>query len=137
MRILAVDPGTKRVGLALSDPTGTIATPLEAVPAEPQESLPARLAGIAREKAAERIVVGLPKQLDGTRGPAAAAAQRLASSLRKASGLAVETMDERLTTAEAERSLIDAGVRRDKRKRAIDSMAASLLLQTYLSRKSR
>ena len=82
-------------------------------------------------------MVGLPKLMDGTRGHAAAAAERLAASLRKASGLAVETIDERLTTAAAERSLIDAGVRRNKRKRAIDSVAASLLLQTYLSRKSR
>ena len=137
MRILAVDPGTRRVGLALSDPSGTIASPLGAVPAEPPESLPERLANAAREHEAERIVVGLPVELDGKRGPAAVAAERLATQLRRASGLPVEMMDERLTTAAAERTLIDAGMPREKRKKAVDSVAASLLLQTYLERKAR
>ena len=136
-RVLAVDPGTRRVGLALSDPSGTIATPLPAEPAEPEASLPERLAAIAKEREAERIVVGLPRQLDGTRGPAAAAAERLASRLRKESGLPVDMEDERLTTASAERSLIEAGVRRERRKRVVDSVAAAILLQTYLDRKQR
>ena len=136
-RVLAVDPGTRRVGLALSDPSRTIATPLPAEPAEPEASLPERLAAIAKAKEAERIVVGLPRQLDGTRGPAAAAAERLASRLRKESGLPVDMEDERLTTASAERSLIEAGVRRERRKRVVDSVAAAILLQTYLDRKQR
>src|SRR5712692_5174533 len=109
MRILAVDLGSKRVGLALSDPTGTIATALATVDAEPSSTLAARLAAVAKEQLAERIIVGLPKRLDGTRGPEAVAAERVAAEVRVASRLPVETIDERLTTAAAERSLIEAG----------------------------
>jgi putative Holliday junction resolvase len=134
MRILAVDPGSRRVGLALSDPTGTIASPLATVPAEPSSSLPARLARIARDAEAERIVVGLPIRMDGTHGPEAAAAQRLASALRHSSGLPVEVVDERLTTAQAERAMIADGMRRERRKQAVDRVAATLLLQAHLDR---
>ena len=134
MRILAVDLGTKQVGLALSDPTASIASALATVAAKPAETLAARLAGIAAERQAERVIVGLPLNLDGTRGPAAAGAERLAADLRKASRLPVETVDERLTTAAAERSLIDAGARRRERRRVVDRIAATLLLQGYLDR---
>ena len=113
MRVMAVDPGSKRVGLAMSDPTGTIAQALATIPAEPAATLPARLTEVARAHEAQRIVVGLPLRLDGTHGPEAAAARRLAHGLRQASGLPVEMVDERLTTAAAERSLIAGGVRRD------------------------
>lgn len=132
MRVLAVDPGSKRVGLALSDPTGTIAQPLSTVEASPLESLPQRLAEVAKQSEAKRIVVGLPRRLDGTYGPEAKAARELAESVRKASGLPVELVDERLTTAAAERSMIAQGVRRAKRRATIDSVAAALLLQSHL-----
>ncbi len=135
MRILAVDPGSKRVGLALSDPTGTIAQALTTVPAEPARSLVSRLAEIARSHEAERIVVGLPRRMDGTRGPEAAAAGVLADELRRASGRPVELVDERLTTVAAERSLIAGGVRRDKRRQSVDRVAATLLLQAHLDRR--
>jgi putative Holliday junction resolvase len=135
MRILAVDLGSKRVGLAVSDPTGTIASPLTTVAADPDESLPERLAGIATEQEAERIVVGLPREMSGARGPAAAGAERLAARLRTAAGLPVETFDERLTTAAAERSLLEGGLKRAARRQAIDRVAAAMLLQTYLDRK--
>jgi putative Holliday junction resolvase len=134
MRILAVDPGTKRVGLAISDPTGTIATALATVPASPGASLAQRLSAEARSHSAERIVVGLPLRLNGARGPEAAASERLAADLRRVSGLPVETVDERLTTAAAERSLIEGGVRRAKRRASIDRVAAVILLQGYLDR---
>lgn len=78
--------------------------------------------------------MGLPLRLDGSRGPEAAASERLASELRKISGLPVETVDERLTTAAAERSLIESGVRREKRRGSIDRVAAVILLQGYLDR---
>ncbi len=132
MRTLAVDPGSKRVGLALSDPTGTIAQALPTVPAEPEATLPSRLALIASAHDAESIVVGLPLRLDGTHGPEAAAARRLAHAIRQASGLPVALVDERLTTAAAERSLIAGGVRRAKRRLSIDGVAATLLLQGHL-----
>jgi putative holliday junction resolvase len=134
---LAVDPGSKRVGLAVSDPTGTIAQALTTVQAEPAATLASRLAEIAKEQEARRIVVGLPLRLDGTRGPEAAAAQQLAHSLRLASGLPVDLADERLTTAAAERSLIASGVRREKRRLSVDRVAATLLLQGYLDRSKR
>ena len=133
-RVLAVDPGSKRVGLAVSDPTQTIASALSTEPAEPDADLPARLAVIAAGLEVERIVVGLPRELSGRRGPAAAAAERLASRLRTLAGVPVETFDERLTTAAAERSLIEAGTRRDARRQAVDRVAATLLLQGYLDR---
>jgi putative Holliday junction resolvase len=135
MRVMAVDPGSKRVGLALSDPTGTIAQALPTVPAEPAATLASRLAEIAKAQEASRIVVGLPLRLDGTHGPEAAAARRLAHGIRQASRLPVEMVDERLTTAEAERSLIAGGMRRAKRRVSIDGVAATLLLQGHLDSK--
>lgn len=135
MRILAVDSGSKRVGLALSDPTATIAQALSTVPAEPRDTLATRLAEIAKANEARRIVVGLPLRLDGTRGPEAAAAKELADVLRRASGLPVELVDERMTTAAAERSLIAGGMKREKRRLVVDGVAATLLLQGHLDRK--
>ena len=132
---MAVDPGSVRVGVALSDPTATIAQALATVSAEPAGTLAERLAKLAHEHEAERIVVGLPRRLDGTRGPEAVAAKELADSLRLASRLPVELVDERLTTVAAERSLIASGVRRDKRRLSVDRVAATLLLQAHLDRR--
>ncbi len=135
MRILAVDPGSKRVGLALSDPTETIAQALSTVEAEPKDTLPARLVDIAHLNGAKRIVVGLPRRMDGTEGPEAKSARELAQQLRAASGLPVELVDERLTTVAAERSLLEGNVRRAKRRATVDRVAAALLLQGHLDRK--
>ncbi len=132
MRILAVDAGSKQVGLALSDPTETIATALSTLPATPADTLAERIASVAAAQSAERIIIGLPLRLDGSRGPEAAAAERLAAAVRKASGLPVQMVDERLTTAAAERSLIEGGVRREKRRASIDRVAAVILLQGHL-----
>ena len=135
MRILAIDPGSKRVGLALSDPTATIAQALATLPAEPVATLPTRIAQLARTNEAARIVVGLPRRLDGSRGPEARAAQVLADAIRKESGLPVEMVDERLTTVAAERSLIEGGVKREKRRLTVDRVAATLMLQAHLDRR--
>ncbi|HEY1456108.1 MAG TPA: Holliday junction resolvase RuvX [Candidatus Dormibacteraeota bacterium] len=135
MRVLAVDPGTKRVGVAVSDPTATIAQALITLPAEPKSSLAARLAEVARGQEAGRVVVGLPRRMDGSYGPEAAAARELAEGIRKASGLPVELVDERLTTVAAERSMIAAGAKRARRRADIDRVAATLLLQSHLDRK--
>ena len=135
MRILAVDPGTKRVGVAVSDPTGTIAQALTTVDAEPLDTLASRLAEIAVAQEARRIVVGLPRRLDGSYGPEAKSARGLAEDLRKAAGLPVELVDERLTTVAAERSLVAGGVRRAKRRLSVDRVAATLLLQSHLDRR--
>jgi putative Holliday junction resolvase len=123
------------VGVAVSDPSGTIAQALATVPAEPQDTLADRLAGIARSLDAGRIVVGLPRRMDGSEGPEAKSARTLAESLRRAAKVPVELVDERLTTVAAERSMIDAGTRRSKRKVSIDRVAATLLLQSHLDSK--
>lgn len=135
MRVLAVDPGSKRVGLAISDPTGTIAQPLGTLDAEPEDTLVARLADVAGRHEATRIIVGLPRRMDGSNGPEAKAARALAAALRQESGLPVELVDERLTSVAAERSLIAGGVRRDKRRVTVDRVAATMLLQSHLDRK--
>lgn len=123
------------MGVAVSDPSGTIAQALATVPAEPQDTLADRLAGIARSLDAGRIVVGLPRRMDGSEGPEAKSARTLAESLRRAAKVPVELVDERLTTVAAERSMIDAGTRRSKRKVSIDRVAATLLLQSHLDSK--
>jgi putative Holliday junction resolvase len=123
------------VGLALSDPTATIAQALTTLAAEPSGTLAARIVDVAKAKQAARVVVGLPKRLDGSRGPEAQAAQALADAIRKESGLPVEMVDERLTTVAAERSLIAGGMRRDKRRLSVDRVAATLMLQAHLDRR--
>lgn len=132
---MAVDLGSKRVGLALSDPTGKIAQPLATIDAGPQETLADRVAEIAKQHEVKQIVVGLPRRLDGSFGPEAKAARAIADEIRKASGRPVDLADERLTTAQAERSMIEVGVRRSRRKASIDQVAATLLLQSHLDRK--
>lgn len=135
MRILAVDPGSKRVGVAVSDPSGTIAQALATVPADPRDTLTDRLVEIAREQAVGRIVVGLPRRMDGSEGPEAKSARSLAGELRRSAGVPVELVDERLTTVAAERAMIESGARRAKRKRSVDQVAATLLLQSHLDSK--
>ncbi len=135
MRVIAIDPGTKRVGVAVSDPTGTIAQALTTVQAEPRDTLAERLTQIATHQEATRIVVGLPRRLDGSYGPEAKSARELADELRQASSLPVELVDERLTTVAAERSLVAGGMRRAKRRASVDRVAATLLLQSHLDSK--
>jgi len=132
MRVLALDPGTKRIGVAISDELKLIAQPLEFVPAEPFAEFLARLKQLIQEKEVELILVGMPRNMDGTYGPAATRVQEFASELKKAIPLRIKKWDERLTTAQANRILLDANVRRDKRKEKVDQMAAAILLQSYL-----
>ena len=129
---LGVDVGMVRVGLAGSDETGTIATPLRTVPRQPAERLWRELSEVVGERLPERIVVGLPRRLDGTEGDSAVDARAMAEQLQRRTGLPVEMWDERFTTAAAERSLIAAGERRARRRQHIDAVAASLLLQSWL-----
>jgi putative pre-16S rRNA nuclease len=134
---MAVDPGTKRVGLAVSDPGGVIAQPVGALPAEPAATLVQRLAERARELEASELVVGLPRRMDGSSGPEAAAAKELAAGLRERTGLRVTLVDERLTSVAAERALLEGGLRRAERRQKSDQVAAALILQTYLARRRR
>ncbi len=134
---IGVDVGTVRVGLAGSDETGTIATPLRTVPRRPAARLWREVKEVVDERLPECIVVGLPRRLDGSEGDSAVDARRVADELRRHTGLPVEMWDERFTTAEAERSLIAAGRRRAQRRESIDSVAASLLLQSWLDARAR
>ena len=131
-RVLAIDPGTRTVGLAVSDQTGVIAQPLGDEPALPRETLLARLSARAGEAAATELVVGLPRRMDGSKGPEEVAARELAKQLRAATGLPVHLVDERLTSVAAERSLLESGLRRAKRRRLAHRVSAALILQSYL-----
>jgi putative Holliday junction resolvase len=136
MRILALDLGTKRTGVALSDELKMIAQPLEYIPTEPFAEFLARLKEILREKQVELILVGLPRNMDGSYGPAAMKAREFAAALRDAVAIPIQMWDERLTTAQAQRFLIQGGVRRKQRKEKVDQTAAAILLQSYLDNKA-
>jgi putative holliday junction resolvase len=135
-RILALDLGTRRIGVALSDPEATIASPLETLPAAGAQLSARRsleqIAALCRRHDVARVVVGWPRNMDGSRGPAAQQAEAFAARLRAALAVPVDLWDERLSTAAAERMLIEAGTRRDKRREVRDRVAASLILQAYL-----
>jgi putative Holliday junction resolvase len=131
-RVLAVDLGTRRIGVALSDPTGLIATPLQTLPFTGKRRAVEDVAALCRRYGVAAVVVGWPLNMDGTRGPAAAGAEGFADRLRSAADITVELWDERLSTAAAERALLEAGARRDVRRQARDRIAAAVILQGYL-----
>lgn len=136
-RVLGVDLGSRRIGLAVSDPTGTIASPYSVVArggdvAEDYR----RIAEAAAELGAELVVVGLPRSLSGTEGRAALAARAEAAALAAATGLEVEVADERFTTVTAQQALVAGGVRRAARRAVVDKVAAAVMLQSYLDGKA-
>jgi putative Holliday junction resolvase len=132
-RVLAIDLGEARIGLALSDPLRMIAQPLEVHRCVgPRRDL-ARIASLVREREVDTVVIGLPRLLSGAEGEAAAAARRFADELRgRLSGVAVELWDERLSTVEVERMLVEADVGRARRRAVRDALAAAVILQGYL-----
>jgi putative Holliday junction resolvase len=133
VRALGIDLGSKRIGVALSDSDGTMATPYEVVPRSgdrPRDHR--RIAALAEEAGAECLVVGLPLSLDGSLGPAAQAALAEADELAAATGLPVETWDERLTTVSADRDLLALDMKAPARRRVVDKVAASIMLQGWL-----
>ncbi|MBI5383386.1 MAG: Holliday junction resolvase RuvX [Verrucomicrobia bacterium] len=132
MRILALDHGTVRVGVAVSDELKIIASPLEYIPAEPFDAFLARLQQILREKEAELILVGMPRNMDGSYGPAAEKVREFVARLKETVTPPIRTWDERLTSAQANRMMIQGNVRREKRKEKVDAMAAAILLQSFL-----
>jgi putative holliday junction resolvase len=132
MRILALDHGTKRIGVAVSDEMKMIAAPLEYVPAQPFANFLARLKEIIREKEVELILIGMPRNMDGSYGPAALKVQEFVAVFKDAIAIPIKTLDERLTTVQAQRFLIQGNVRREKRKEKVDKTAAAILLQSYL-----
>jgi putative Holliday junction resolvase len=133
-RILAVDWGERRIGLAVSDPEGIIATGIRTLRVRGPEQAVSLVAEVVKEQEVDRIVVGLPLLMSGERGEAAEAAQRLADALSTRTGLPVDTYDERLTSALSERRLREIGVRAGHEKERVDQGAAVALLESYLLR---
>ena len=136
MRVLAIDHGTKRMGIALSDPSGMIALPLEFVPAEPFNKFLERLKVLIQEKEVEMILIGMPRNMDGSYGPAAAKVQKFVAVLKETIAIPIKTWDERLTSTQANRFLVEADVRRKDRKEKVDKAAAAILLQSFLDSRS-
>lgn len=138
MRVLGVDLGSKRIGLAISDEAGEFAFPAGIVDSRGRKRDIGKLRELIREKRIGRAVIGLPIHMDGRRGPEAERALRFASDLAAAAGIPVDTLDERWTSREAERVLQQqhASKKRGAKRRkagAVDEMAASIILRTYLA----
>ena len=132
MRILALDHGTKRIGVALSDQLKMIAQPLEFIAAEPFGDFLVRLKELIRTKEVELILVGMPRNMDGSYGEAAGKVREFVTVLKETITVPLQLWDERLTSSQANRVLIQGNVRRADRKEKVDKMAAAILLQSYL-----
>ena len=133
VRVLGLDYGRKRIGLALSDPLGWTAQPYGYIARD--KGTVDRLAEIVREREVSELVLGYPRKMSGEAGDMAQEVDRFAEKLREGLKLPVHLVDERLTTAASERLLIEANVRRKKRKEVRDQMAAALILQGFLNRR--
>ena len=131
-RLLGLDVGDRRIGIALSDPLGITAQPLETLHRTKQADDIAHICALIAQNAVTTVVCGLPLHMDGREGEQAAVTREFAAQLETACGVPLVFCDERLTTAMARRTLIEGGVRRDKRKQFIDKLAAVQILQTYL-----
>lgn len=131
-RILALDPGTKRIGVALSDELGWTAQPLETFTRRSLEADVAHIRDLVERHDVRRVLVGMPIRLDGRLGPEAEGVQQFMAELERALTVPVIGWDERLTSKSAEHLLIEANVSRRKRKGAVDRVAAAILLQSYL-----
>lgn len=146
MRVLGLDYGTKTFGVAVSDPLEITAQPLETIERKSAGKLRQTLARIeaiieeygaaGQQEKIEKIVLGYPKNMNNTEGDRCEATVSFKNDLERRTGLEVVLWDERLTTVEAERILMDSGVRRENRKTYIDKMAAAVILQNYLDSKS-
>jgi putative Holliday junction resolvase len=135
-RLLGIDYGTKRIGIALSDPEGRLAVPWGAVRHRDDRSAVRQIAALAEREGVSGFVVGEPRRLDGTRGEMAERVGRFVERLARTTGLPVETIDESLTSVEAERRLRDSGVDPASAPERIDALAAQILLQEALDRRA-
>lgn len=129
-RLLGLDIGSRRIGVAVSDELGTIASPVGMI--DQRKDVVAQLRQMVETYRPARLIVGLPVGLSGREGPQAAEVRAVAEELAEIVDLPLEYWDERLTTSIAERSLIAQGTRRDKRKDRVDAVAAAVILQGYL-----
>ena len=134
MAILGLDVGEKRIGVALAD--GLLAIPLSVIDRTGEAADVEQLLALAREYGAERIVVGLPRSMNGSIGRQAEEVLAFSGALAQHVDIPVDTWDERLSTVAAERLLTDTGMKRERRKGKRDAMAAAIILQAYLDRKN-
>ena len=136
-RILGLDIGTKRIGVALSDAMGWSGLPLETVQVHRDGRHIRRIAELCKAHEVVELVAGLPLNMDGTEGRAARKVRVVLTAVAAATGLTVHEWDERLTTVAAERVLHQAGMRHQRRKQVVDQLSASLILQSYLGARAR
>lgn len=134
MRILAVDLGEKRVGLAVSDELAITASPLAVLDYRDLSDLLTQLEVVVKRKAVKTIILGHPINMDGSKGEKAREAENFAEQLRQSLAIPVILWDERLTTAQAQKAMLAGDINRTQRKRLADKVAAALLLQSYLDR---
>ena len=132
MVFLGVDPGQRRVGLAISDDDARLAFPLETIERESLEALVSRIAEVVTAREVATIVIGHPLRLDGTRGVSARRAEAFARALANRTGIPVELWDERFSTGAAEASLRMSGVSGRRQREVVDQAAAALILQSFL-----
>ena len=132
MTVMAVDYGDAHTGVAFSDPTGLLTGFVTTIHSRQEQTVLDELARLAREHRAEELVIGLPKNMDGSEGPRAQRCREFAARAGQAVGLAPVLWDERRTTVDAHRILFDAGKNARKRKKTVDAVAASLILEGYL-----
>ena len=137
MTVLALDLGTKRIGVAISDPSESFALPLTVIERTNLREDVEHVIVLAREHQANELAVGDPLRLSGERAQASDAVDRFIATLERRFRGQIHRVDERLTTAQATRALIDADVSRSKRKQIVDKVAATLILETFLSRRHR
>ena len=135
MRIMAIDYGDAHTGIAISDPTGFLTGFTTVINAYRPEAVAEQIAALARENGAEELVLGHPINMDGTRGPRSEKARAMAELLKETTGLPVVLWDERRTTIDAHQILFNSGKNAKKRKKVVDAVAASLILEGYLTYK--
>ena len=134
MRILGIDYGTVRVGVAISDPDGIIAQPKGFILAEPKAECLAEIKTICQEQDVCKIVIGLPLHMSGDEGESAVLARKLGAEIQAKTDLPIFFIDERWTTISAEKALMEGNVKGKKKKEKVDSVAAAIILQNYLDR---
>ena len=134
MRILGLDIGQKTIGLAISDPLGLTAQGLTTIRRKNKQSDIEELKKVCKEYEVETLVIGLPKNMNGTIGEAGEKALEFSELLKEKTGLPIEMWDERLTTVAAHRAMLEADLSRNKRKKIVDKIAATYILQGYLDR---
>ena len=137
MRVLGIDLGDRRVGLAISDPMGMIASPYDVWDGRDRDGLPGRIRRLVEERSIGTVVVGLPNRTDRLGGERAGACEAFAQILRERLQVPVEMMDERLTTVMAHQAMREGGMKEKKHRQSVDKVAAVIILQSWLDKQSR